>query len=237
MESLLRRDEPSRARRIALQRARRARAALAGLALLVGLALVLAPSRSGGRLPLEGSRPPLKPTSGGKHRALPRDPSFGPPIERPVFRPSYRPEMSNPPLPASPRNASEVCSWQSYRLPTYVRPVAYNLTIELPSLIAPAFVYGAVDIMLRRNASAPAPLCLVFHVAPEMQIDALSLTLPPRAAREGGAGGAAGAGTGGAEPGRSVGARISRYDPEWSQMHVQLDEPVDGEAVLSLLFS
>lgn len=237
--------------RTAAPRQRRAlsrcvRLALAGVATL-GLALV--GSRARGAL-REGARAdmppmlghstkgtgvdsrPLKPTSGGKHRELPRNPSFGPPIERPGFRPTQRPEVERQPAPASDverlPNASSACTWHSYRLPTDVLPAAYNLVIEMPSLTPPAYVYGSVDVSIDRNASAPAPRCLVFHVAPEVQVDALALVLVSSGAS--------------ADPpasgaGRLVDARIARYDAEWSQMHVELDEPIEESAILSVSFS
>lgn len=248
------------------------RPATACLALLIAcglaglLASALAPGSHGGNvLPLLGrssqsrSSSPLKPTSSGKHRELPHNPSYGPPRE-PVYRPSYHPfkgeQPCNPPSPPSlqpPANASSVCSWQSYRLPTDLLPTAYNLTIELPSLTPPSLVYGTVTIELQRNASAPPPQCVVFHVAPEVQIDALAVALLPRAADGGPADAASDAGSAGSgggrralaavpernenDGGRPIAATISRYDAEWSQMHVELSEPIRERAVLAVSFS
>jgi hypothetical protein len=233
-------DAGPRTAATAASRAIRARRAGLGLVVAVAVAVVgavvLARARSdGARTPLllgqrSGRRSSKADDNGGgdkaffkpkafKHHALPSDPTFGPPDREPAWnRPYDLPSDDGGGADGLPAvNDSEACHWQSYRLPTDVLPLAYNLTIELGSLDVPSMVYGTVEIELARNASAErAPRCIVLHISPELTVHALRVN---------------------ASDGSDLGARVARYASEWSQLHVELGGPMHRGATLSASFS
>lgn len=76
--------------------------------------------------------------------------------------------------------AAQNCSWQSYRLPTIVLPVAYRLTLQTV-LEDQANVNGHVEIDM--HAVQPTH-CIVLH-AVGMTVGAISAVTPDGAEQQG----------------------------------------------------
>jgi len=165
--------------------------------------------------PLHDAKSASSKPSYSSRRSLPTDREYGPPTERPEYSRPLTPEPSSS-APHVIANASDVCAWSSYRLPTGVVPVAYNLTLELSSLHPPALVYGKVAIELRRNVSRPSPRCLILHASPEMSIDGLAIC---------------------ANETSCTALHVAYYDAEWAQLQVELRAELPHAAHLHVRFS
>jgi len=155
---------------------------------------------------------------GERHHALPSNPEYGPPQLTPMDQRPYDIPIQQGSEGEGPEEALNAtgCAWAHYRLPKAVYPTHYNLTIELTALTPPAPIYGVVSIAVKRNMSLPAPSCLVFHVASDVTIDDMQVC--DRAGGKCSQGGTA------------------FYNPDWSQMQVELVAPVTEMALLRVAF-